>query len=748
MYNIKQKLLVTSLVCGSVILNSNFAMAQETEQVPTFQLQEMVVTATKTLKELKETPASVDVVTAQDIQERNVKSVPEALQQLPGVYMSQVAQGGIQIRGFESDNILILLDGMPMNTTYNNNMEWEMLPIENIERIEVVKGAGSSLYGGRAVGAVVNIITKDQTMAKGESKINAVLDYGSNNTWKKAVYANMQVDEKLSVGLGYENRKSDGFKGYYYTGSAKKGTANIKPDNIPPQLSTGKYLLGGRGEKQWENENISAHIKYDFDEDKSLKYNYIHTESEYSYKNPFSTITVNGKPIFGEKVDIGNGLILSPSISSYLGYDGKKESDLHVLNYVDEANKFSANFGYLDMKKNGYSNASGAKNINWNGEGTDSYYPGKTYNFDFQKVWEDIGKHNILVGGSYKQESFDQDRIYLNNWRDHGSVNTNWGNNGLYEKHGGKAKNIALFIQDEYQISDPLTMYLGVRWDHFEKTDGYSIYYDKKTGAVTRSLNYDSATYDEISPKISLNYQADEDTNYYVSYGHSFNPPPLYQVYRDGGGDMGGVIANPDLDPETSNTFEIGMKKQLSEKTNIGLSLYQVKTDDKILYTTHYKPGTNKAEYKQYENYGTEKRRGIEFEANHQFDDNWSAYFNYAWQSGKVEQSKVAGTNLKDVNSNDYGIPKHLMHAGFNYKQDKWNALLDCQYVSARQAPDDVTGEYGAEDPYFIVNTAINYQLSDSTSVQFAINNIFDREFYSSEATSGRTYSVGVRYNF
>ena len=87
----------------------------------------------------------------------------------------------------------------------------------------------------------------------------------------------------------------------------------------------------------------------------------------------------------------------------------------------------------------------------------------------FKKYGEDIGKHNILVGGSYKQESFDQDRIYLNNWRDHGSVNTNWGNNGLYEKHGGKAKNIALFIQDEYQISDPLTMYLGVRWDHFEK---------------------------------------------------------------------------------------------------------------------------------------------------------------------------------------------------------------------------------------------------------------------------------------
>ena len=111
-------------------------------------------------------------------------------------------------------------------------------------------------------------------------------------------------------------------------------------------------------------------------------------------------------------------------------------------------------------------------------------------------------------------------------------------------------------------------MYLGVRWDHFEKTDGYSIYYDKKTGAVTRSLNYDSATYDEISPKISLNYQADEDTNYYVSYGHSFNPPPLYQVYRDGGGDMGGVIANPDLDPENIKyNLKSEIKNNYQERT-------------------------------------------------------------------------------------------------------------------------------------------------------------------------------------
>ena len=113
-----------------------------------------------------------------------------------------------------------------------------------------------------------------------------------------------------------------------------------------------------------------------------------------------------------------------------------------------------------------------------------------------------------------------------------------------------------------------------------------------------------------------------------------------------------------------------------------------------------------------------------------------------------MKQNAVAGTNLKEADSADYGIPKHLLHAGVNYNKDKFNAILDCQYVSARQAPDDVTGEYGAEDAYFIVNTAFNYEIAKGTILQFGINNLFDKEFYASEATSGRTYNVGLRYSF
>lgn len=77
-----------------------------------------------------------------------------------------------------------------------------MIPVENIERIEVVRGAGSSLYGGHAVGGVVNIITKDAK--KKGLNANIVLNYGSNNTWKKALYADVKANEKVSFGVGYE----------------------------------------------------------------------------------------------------------------------------------------------------------------------------------------------------------------------------------------------------------------------------------------------------------------------------------------------------------------------------------------------------------------------------------------------------------------------------------------------------------------------------------------------------------------
>ena len=736
--NLKKRLLIVVLLFWAIARGWSPVSAEEKD---TFMLDEIVVTATKTTKIIKDVPASISVITAKEIMDKNLKSVTEVLQASTGVYMDQSAQGGLMIRGFDSTDILVLIDGQPVNSGYNNSMNWELVPVENIERIEFLRGAASSLYGGRAVGAVINIISKNVNKP---ISIDAAVSYGSNDTWKKSIYLNGMINKKISIGTGYENRSSDGFRGYYRSLSGRTA-ASADYEAVLPKLSNGYYVVGGRGEKDWENESFSVNAKYNFDDYKSVKYTFMSSENIYSYNNPFSYVyDGNGNQVFSGTVLTQDGTRVSLSPSRFLGYEGKREIDLHTLNYTDTKNKILFNFGLTDTGRDGYSSPSSPTSVDWTGAGKDSLYPSKTYNLDFQKAWENLGRHTIVIGINAKQESFDQKRYYLDNWKDHDSINSDY---GLYETHGGKARNLAVFAQEEYKISDPLSMYLGLRYDHYEKYDGYSRYINED-GSYERSVDHGTGSYSELSPKVAFGYEADQDTNYYASYGHSFNPPPLYQIYRDGGGDMGDVTANPELDPEVSDTFEIGMKKKLFSKTNLGLALYTVKTKDKIIYTTHYTPGTTTAEYKRYENHGTENRNGIELDIKHNFTDVFGAYINYAWQTGEVEVTEVANTNLTSSTTDNYDIPEHLLHAGLTYKKDQLNMLLESQYVSERQAPDSVTGEYGAEDAFFIVNGTLNYEVIKNTTLQFSVDNILDEEFYSNEATSGRTYTAGMRYSF
>ena len=724
-----KSVLMTALICGNVLWGGTAVHAEEALQE--YSLDTMVVTATRTMKQIQEVPSSVSVVTAKDIEERNVTSVQEALQYMPSVYMDQTAQGSLQMRGFGSTDLLILVDGVQMNETYNGTVNFNMIPVENIERIEVLRGAASSIYGGHAVGGVINITTKE---AKQGTHVDAAVSYGSNKTWKKAYNVNSRVNDKWSFGLGFENRKSDGYNGYYNSASGSTGTGTYTA-NLP-KLSNGNYVYGGRGTREWDHKNYTANIKYDFDDSKSLKYTYSKYKTQYGYKDPYSYVKdANGNPVYSGKVTTQDGKVITLKASSFYGYNNVNERDTHALTYKDEDNKFIASFSYLNDKKSGFTSASVPSSyttLDWSGAGSYSSHPGKIYNFNMEKAWDNVGKHTIVTGANFKQEEMTQDRYTLKSWKDENSKTDH------YAQDHGKVQNYALFVQDEYKFNEPWTMYLGLRLDHYKKGEG--TFWNTDSAAKMNETS-PSETYNELSPKVAFDYKADDKTHYYVSYGHSFNPPEMYKIYRYSEFSRYWYLPNPELDPEKSDTFEIGMKKELSDDTNLNVTLYHVKTDDKIAASELLPGQTYMGKgVKKYMNFDQEKRNGIEFELTHKFSDKYNAYLNYAWQQGKLES--------KGVESNNYDIPKHLLHAGFNYKCDKWNALLDCQYVSARQAPDAVDGEYGAEDPFFIVNTAVNYELSKGVVLQFGINNLLDREFYSGEATSGRTYNVGLRYSF
>ena len=570
----QKSMLLSTLVTASIMLGSNSAFAEELAE---FDLDTMVVTATRTLKDLQEVPASVSVITAKEIEQRNVTSMQEALQHLPGVYMDQAAQSGIQLRGFGSTDILLLVDGQQMNTTYNGTANLNTIPVENIERIEVLRGAASSIYGGHAVGGVINVITKE---AKEGTKIDAVVSYGSNNTWKKSIQVNSKVNDKWSFGLGYENRKADGYYGEYRTASGKAGEGKYQA-NLP-QLSDGSYVIGSRGERNYDHKNYNANIKYNFDDSKSLKYTYNKTDTNFAYGNGQSYVKdANGKPVYTGSVTTQNGDVVTLKPSSFYGYNNVLERDTHSLVYHDEENKFTVSAGLVDTKKDGFTSASVPSDYNgvdWDGKGSYSHHPGKVYSYEFEKAWENVGNHTIVLGGNFKQEEMVQDRYTLSNWHDEGSVIDH------YAQDSGKVKNMALFVQDEVKISEPLTMYMGLRLDHYKKCGGSFWNTDDNYNKTSSSQSYN-----ELSPKLAFDYKIVDDTNVYVSYGHSFNPPPMYQIYRFSEYSRYWYLPNPDLDPESSDTLELGIKKHMNDKTDIGLTLYHVKTKDKI--AADYVPG-------------------------------------------------------------------------------------------------------------------------------------------------------------
>lgn len=707
----------------------------------------ITVTATRTMEDIVKTPSSVSVVTDKDIESRRVDTVADALQMLPGVYKSQKANGGLQIRGFDSTDTLVLLNGVPMNNTFNNGVDWEAIPVHSIKRIELVRGPSSSLYGGRGVTGVINIQTKQLQPKKSIKDIHwhGQVGYESHGTLNNELGFDAQVSDRITVGMSAEQRNTNGYPGFFITGRAaniRPSTVTVTPDTPIPQTKDGSYLLGSRGNKSYNNKSLSAYVTMKLRDRESLTYSYLYTKNRYAYENPMSTITVNGQPIFSGNVKINNQKYVALRTSRYLGYDGLKEYHAHNLQYKNDKNKLQVTFNILDRKKDGFSSPNNPNTPNYSGPGDDSFYPGKTINFDVQKVWDRMGKHSVVAGINWKKESFEQKRREITNWRNHSSFDSTTYPGGLYEINKGAMNNLALFVQDTYRPNFNWAIYTGLRIDRFKKFDGQHVTYDTTNNRYD-TINHGEGSYTEWSPKLAIEHYVTDSLNVYASYGHSFNPPPLSQVYRYS--DV--VRANPDLNPERSDTFEVGLKKEWGTKTALNISGFYVKTKDKVKYVTHYNSNGD-VDYKMYENVDQESRRGIELELRHQLSSKWSVFGNYTWQMGRIKHKDLPNTNASGYEEINYDIPKHIFHIGLEYTNGKWNALWDAQYVSRRQAVDEITGQYGSADSYFISNVAMNYKFSKEATLQLGIQNVFNRVFYDDEATAGRTYSASMKFKF
>ena len=134
------------------------------EAKPAVELKPVVVTATKTPQRLEDTPVITNLITRTEIEATGAENIGEVLEHTAGIVIHRDGHGdGVQLQGLDSEYILILVDGEPQVGRIAGKLDMARLAVENVERIEIVKGATASLFGNAALGGVINIITRKAT---------------------------------------------------------------------------------------------------------------------------------------------------------------------------------------------------------------------------------------------------------------------------------------------------------------------------------------------------------------------------------------------------------------------------------------------------------------------------------------------------------------------------------------------------------------------------------------------------------
>ena len=742
-------LLMTALITGSVLWGGTSVFAEELQE---FSLDQMVVTATRTEKKIIDVPASVEVVTAKDIEKSGAVYVDDALKKMTGIYVSRTSgiansKPQITMRGVKSaSHVLVLVDGQPMVNAYSGVVNWNDIPVDSIEKIEVVRGAASSIYGSNALAGVINITTKESTKMHAKTS----LTYGTGHTWIKKVNVGDKVG-KFGYDLYYQGTDSHTYGDTAYV-TPKGGNAGTLVDSGYKEVSnttgTGKnFIVGKKGNKIWDEDNYKGKFTYKFDESKILNLGFMRSKNDYYYdynlrENWLGSLGKYHTPD-GREFEIVEG--------TFASYPAGIDERIYTVGYADKDNGWNVNAGLTDNRNftgGAYAITKGYKYSN---------YGGKRYNLSITKELNFSDKDQTVVGVQYMHDTMyktvrpwdskkHQIKSEINEW------------------YGGKADTYAAFIQDEHKFSDKLSVIGALRYDRWTVKDGLS---RNKTGMdITPEKRSNSA----VSPKIALNYKFDDTQSAYISWGKSFAAPSLYDLFS---GTQNGatasdnknksiVIPNPSLEPQIIYTTEAGWKKDINGKTVVTASVfhnkiknlsYKSNTGEKTTINDGMngnKRGDGTSDYEVWQTIGVGEgeTNGFEISVNHQFDDKLSLFANATWQNPTVTKTPEASELNKIVRM----TPKRFFNIGVDYKDSKFSAELSGNYYSKKYSKadnsDTVTGVPGAYDPVFLMSFTSKYNFDKHHGLEFTVFNLLDREYYNSSYGQGRNFLLTYSYTF
>ena len=512
-----------------------FASSASADSTPAAnELEMIVVTATRAPMKLGDVPSAVQVISRDEIERSPSKTADELLRSSPsfGLFRrsSSVAADpssqGVRLRNVGASGVsraLVLVDGIPANDPFGGWVAWRAIPSIGLDRVEVVPGGGSELYGNFALGGVIQVVSRPID----GNRLDIDAKYGSFDTTAIALRA---TGQRAGLGGSLEGEYFDS-NGYPVVAEEARGSID---GDTPSHHATvnGKVTFEPTSEISvdltagWCDESLNAGTRYTT---AALQ------RAEYSARAKY------------QPADVGTFDL------TLFGHDGEFQQDRAR---VGAGRNFEALSAHQDVP----SRDSGV-NLVWSSPALQ---------------W--AGEHQITVGSDFRWvQGTTREDLFP-------AVATLPSNPTVERNAGGRQGYVGIFAEDAYRLSPSFGAVLAVRYDQWQNSDGWRKE-TAHDGTVT-SVRFTDRSGDEVSPKLGLRWRLADFFAVRASAYRSFRAPTLDELYRPFQAGTIRTDANPDLDPEHLTGGEVGFDLGGSEGPVLRLSAFRNDFHDPIVNVT------------------------------------------------------------------------------------------------------------------------------------------------------------------
>lgn len=688
----KKMLKTAAAVSAALAALSSGACAEEALTTETVH-----VTASRVEQELLDVPMSVSVITQKDIERSNAQTVGDLLKDVPGVrVMNDGSQGmkRIQIRGEDAFRTIVMIDGQRIAEHKSMSGAPILIDPSMIERIEVIKGPASVLYGSDAIGGAVNIITKKGGTKPLEGEVSAGMNTSNSG---KSLYGSVY----------------GGAGGWTYRFSAGIEDAE--------DLHTAK---GDVDNTAFSSRSMQGYVAYDFTPDTRAGFTLEHYDLD--FQTGLQDMQASGYDDFAVNV---------PEWKRTKGavfFESKNITEnfvrLRADAYVQKNDKYMENRVWMNPMK------------------MDSFADNELlqYGVSIQTDWQLGDRHYLIAGYEFLYDDLEAQTNTHTRVAMGGPMNMY--SRKLTENDGYQMSH-AVYASMESALTDTFALNYGARytWVSSEVTThtGKNVTMDGSTpgepGLTDKEKNDSSDGH--VVFNLGGVWRGIEHTAVRATWAQGYRSPNLMERYIPTSMGGGEVVPNPDLDPETSDNFELGVRFTPGRAV-LDIAAFYSKADD---YIASFEFESNRYTNK---NVSGAKTHGIEVTASYLFESGFEPYVSGTWLRRKFEEG---GESTYESGTPElygrYGVRWTGLLEGLSLRAD---AYAVSQSDTAQYDFDSgTTTSYGGST-HFNLTGGIGFGPQHAYSLDVGLYNITNKAYKLSTAIyePGRYFSVKFNAKF